>query len=92
MWTPISYDELNRKILEFEKTQMGELYNFWSTIKIDPAKWEEETYSLEGGVFWAVALIGKLVIWYNDIEEGFNISKYNDYGIISEYWCNQDEL
>lgn len=92
MWTSISYDELNVKISEFEKIQTGELYNFWSTIKINPTKWKEETYGLEDGGFWVVALIGKLVIWYNDIEEGFNISKYNDYGTISEYWCNQDEL
>ena len=68
MWTSISYDELSNKILEFEKAQTGELYNFWFAIKIDPAKWKEETYGIEGGGFWAVALIGKLVIWYNDIE------------------------
>lgn len=29
---------------------------------------------------------------YNDIEEGFNISKYETYGQIKEYWCNQSEL
>jgi len=92
MWTPISYDELSNQILEFEKTQTGELQNFWFAIKISPEKWKEETYGTEGGGFWVVALIGKLVIWYNDIEEGFNISKYSDYGIISEYWSNQDKL
>ncbi|GAA0563699.1 hypothetical protein [Chitinophaga japonensis] len=92
MWTPISYDELNTKILEFEKAQVGGLQRFWFAIKINPEKWEEATYGTEGGGFWVVALIGKSVIWYNDIEEGFNISKYNDYGIISEYWSNQDEL
>ncbi|WP_343691964.1 hypothetical protein [Chitinophaga sp.] len=92
MWTSISYDELNDKIVEFEETQIGKLYNFWVTIKIEPAKWNEETYGLDGKGFWAVALIGKLVIWYNDIEEGFNISRYNHYGVISEYKSNQDEL
>lgn len=92
MWTPISYDELNDKIFEFEKTQTGALRNFWFTIKINAKKWKEDAYGTEGGGFWVVALIGKLVIWYNDIEEGFNISRYNDYGIIAEYWCNQDEL
>jgi hypothetical protein len=92
MWTPISYNELSDEILKFEKAQTGVLRNFWFTIKINPEKWEEETYGKDGGGFWAVALIGKLVLWYNDIEEGFNISKYDDYGIISEYWCNQDNL
>lgn len=39
-----------------------------------------------------VALIGNTVVWYNDIEEGFNRSRYSRYGSIDEYWCNQDEL
>lgn len=68
------------------------LNNFWFAIKIDSEKWEEETYGAEGGGFWVVALLGKVVIWYNDIEEGSNVSKYNDYGIIAEYGCSQDEL
>jgi hypothetical protein len=42
--------------------------------------------------FWVVGLIGKMVVWYNDIEDGFNISRYAIYGQISEYWCNQDDL
>lgn len=92
MWTPISYDELYSKILEFEQTQTGELYDFWLTIKIDPVKWEEEKYGSEGNGFWVVALMGNTVIWYNDIEEGFNRSRYDKYGTIAEYWCNQDEL
>jgi hypothetical protein len=35
---------------------------------------------------------GRTVIWYNDIEEGFNRSRYTAYGSIDDYWCNQDEL
>jgi hypothetical protein len=34
------------------------------------------------------------VLWYNDIEEGFNVSRFTTVGSIpsTEYWCNQDEL
>jgi len=32
------------------------------------------------------------VIWYNDIEEGFNRSTYSKFGDIGEYFCNHDEL
>lgn len=31
-------------------------------------------------------------LWFNDIEDGFNRSKYSDFGKIDEYWCNQDRL
>ena len=64
----------------------------WETIKISPEKWREESYGEEGGGFWVVAIFGNSVIWYNDIEEGFNRSSYSTYGTIGEYFGNQDEL
>jgi hypothetical protein len=36
--------------------------------------------------------LGRSAVWYNDIEEGFNRSRYSAYGTIDDYWCNQDEL
>ncbi|MPL94485.1 hypothetical protein SDC9_40639 [bioreactor metagenome] len=91
-WTPISLERLYDLILETEKDLSGDLLKFWELIKIDPEKWEEGKYSKEGGGFWVVALIGKRIIWYNDIEDGFNISDYIQYGEFSDYWCNQDTL
>ena len=32
------------------------------------------------------------IIWYNDIEEGYNFSKYTEDLIILEYRANKDEL
>src|SRR5688500_1409719 len=34
------------------------------------------------------------VLWFNDIEEGFNVSRFERAGEIrsTEYWCNQDPL
>jgi len=37
-------------------------------------------------------LIGRTVIWYNDLEDGFNRSLYSSYGLIDDYWRNDDEL
>ena len=39
-----------------------------------------------------VAIYGSTVIWFNDIEGGFNRSSWSTLGLINEYWCNQDEL
>ena len=64
----------------------------WQTIRIEPEKWQQHPYGDPGSGFWAVALVGRTVIWYNDIEEGFNRSCYSKYGTIDDYWCNQDEL
>ncbi|WP_316633023.1 hypothetical protein [uncultured Flavobacterium sp.] len=91
-WGPISLNELYDKIQKIEKDLDGELKNFWDLIKIDPIKWEEKEYGELGGGFWVVGIFGHQVIWYNDIEEGFNISDYKTFGKIEDYWCNQDEL
>lgn len=64
----------------------------WEAIRIDPEKWQLEPYGDSIGGFWAVALLGRVVVWYNEIEDGFNRSRYTSYGLIDEYWCNQDDL
>ena len=91
-WEPISLSELFDEIQKTEKDLDGELKNFWDLIKIDPIKWEEKEYGEMGGGFWVVAICGNKVIWFNDIEEGFNISNYKIFGEIDGYWCNQDDL
>lgn len=64
----------------------------WAAIRIVPEKWQQHPWGNTGGGFWVVALIGRQVVWFNDIEDGFNISRYSRYGTIEEYLCNQDEL
>lgn len=91
-WEPISLSELFNEIEKTEKDLDGELKNFWNLIKIDPIKWEEKEYGEMGGGFWVVAICGNKEMWYNDIEEGFNISDYKTFGKIEYYSCNQDDL
>ena len=45
-----------------------------------------------GGGFWVVAVADRECIWYNDIEDGFNVSRFDVSGLIADYWCNQSEL
>ena len=91
-WAPISFSDLEDKIFLFEQDEIGELRNFWELIKIIPTKWQQPTFGKEGGGFWVVGICGYQIIWYNDIEEGFNISQYDIYGEFEEYKCNQSEL
>ena len=43
------------------------------TVAFEPAKWRQSLYGDEGGGFWAIAADGGRVLWFNDIEEGFNV-------------------
>ena len=63
----------------------------WQIIRITLEKWQHP-YGDIGNGLWAVALLGTTVVWYNDIEDGFNRSRYTRYGSIDDYWCNQSEL
>mgnify|MGYP003584884492 CR=1 FL=1 len=91
-WEPITKEELISKIRLSEESLKDDLLILWNQIRIEPEKWFEAEYGIEGGGFWAVGVINGSVIWYNDIEEGFNISDYNSYGTINDYASEQDEL
>ena len=91
-WKPISLSDLNKEIENGVKLMSQDQLELWRKVSIKPEKWIEEEFGKEGGGFWVVAIYGNHVVWYNDIEEGFNISTYSTYGKIEEYWAEQDEL
>ena len=91
-WKPITEESLWDLINEScGKMDLGQSC-FWDAIKISPQKWHLHPWGDDGGGFWVVAIIGSTVLWFNDIEDGFNGSGYTEFGVIDEYLCNQDEL
>lgn len=91
-WEPISEAALMARISQGCARMTTSQQRLWNSIRIDPEKWQQHPYGDAGGGFWTVGLIGRTAIWYNDREDGFNRSVYSTYGVIDDYWCNQDEL
>lgn len=91
-WEPITESALWDLILAAEARMEPPESKLWECVRVPPQKWKEHSYGDLGEGFWVVGIIGNTVIWYNDIEDGFNQSSYMDFGTIGEYWCNQDEL
>lgn len=91
-WKPISETEIWDKLNEAYDRMNGQQRKLWHNIRIAPEKWQQHPYGDEGGGFWTVGLLGKMVVWFNDIEDGFNRSPYSKYGTIDAYYCNQDQL
>ncbi len=91
-WEPISEVALRGRITQGEARMSPSQRHLWEAIRIEPEKWQQDPYGAGGKGFWVVAIVGRTVIWYNDIEEGFNRSNYSAYGQIEDYWCNHDEL
>lgn len=92
IWKPITFEELSLEISKGEKEMSPENFQFWNEIKFIPTKWTEHEFGDEDGGFWAIAKYKNFVLYYNDIEEGFNISEFENEGKIKEYRAEQDEL
>lgn len=91
-WEPISEAEVWDKLNTARDRMAPRQRRFWEAIRINPEKWRQSPWGDEGEGFWVAGVIGRYVVWYNDIEEGFNRSVYKKYGEFEDYWCNQDDL
>ena len=89
---PISKEKLEAFIAEGLHNADDDVLKAWASMRIEPTKWQCSPWGDDGGGFWVVAIRDGMVTWYNDIEEGFNESRFVKEGIISEYGCNQDDF
>ena len=92
MWKPISLAKLSAMMRVELVDCAPELRAIYANTRIPPEKWTQQPWGDEGGGFWALAVHGDRVLWYNDIEAGFNVSPFSRWGEIGDYVCNQDEL
>ncbi len=87
MWSPILFDEVS-ELTRIAETEMSPLEKrLWDLVQVPLAKWQLHPWGDEGGGFWVVGLIGGHVIWYNDIERGFNVSRYFERDTVAGSWC-----
>ena len=90
--SPLSEIEIGKLMLNEESRLDPKQQRLWDLIKFTPRRWSESNYGDETDGFWAVGVFGNQVLWYNEIEDGFNLSPFTEFGRIDEYWCDQLEL
>lgn len=93
-WAPLSLDELKALLAHELDACSADQRALFERCAIGPTKWALHPWGDEGGGFWVVAVDGTRVLWFNDIEEGFNVSTFVVAGTIpdDQYFCTQDEL
>lgn len=64
----------------------------WNAIMIDPEVWVHRSPGRDDHHVWVVAVVGRSVISYNEIEHGFARSRFVRYGEIAELGWGQDDL
>ena len=60
-----------------------ELRSYFASVGFEPAKWRQSPWGDDGQGFWAVTSIRRSAP-VNDIEDGFNVSAFTDWGIIPD--------
>src|SRR5678815_3721764 len=90
-WQPATVDQVNEIVArDLKNCDSAQLVAF-ETYRVKPFTAPIMRYGeLESVV--VVARKGDQVIYYEDVEDGFNVSPINQYGEILKHWCNQDEL
>lgn len=93
-WEPIQLAALEALVMRDLDACTEEERAYFARVRFPPEKWSQSPMGDLGGGFWAVAVDEDRVLWYNDIEDGFNVSWFVRRGEIPEdgYWCNQSAL
>jgi hypothetical protein len=94
-WSPITREALEVEVrLDLAECSAEQIAYFQRVVLDDPVRWQLSPYGDEGGGFWVVARDGRRVLWWNDIEDGWNVSAFDVSGCIpaAEYRANQDSL
>ncbi len=65
--------------------------SLWESCRVPPRRVPILRYGSHEQVFVVAIRSGEAIYW-EDVEEGFNISPLGSTGEILEHWCNQDEL
>ncbi len=90
-WKPINKEELILIISE----QLSDCTSIQKSIFIKysvPIKQYDIKRNNKNEQVFVVAIKDNEVLYYEDVEEGFNFSHLSDDGTIKEHWCDQNEL
>lgn len=81
-WEAISRESLDELVVEGLAKATADERAVFSRAAVTPTKWQLSPWGDLGGGFWVVALMEDRVLWYNDIEDGFNVSQFVASGTI----------
>ncbi len=90
-WTPTTIEEAKAIVREQLAACDDEQRLAYSTYAVEPFLARIERFGgLEEVV--VVAKKGNEAMYWEDVEEGFNIAPIDENGLLLARWCNQDDL
>src|SRR5205085_2560933 len=77
----VSATELDQIIQRDLAACSDEQRAFFRGVAFQPTRWRQSRWGDQSGGFWAVAAHEDRVLWYNEIEDGFNVSRFTTWGL-----------
>lgn len=90
-WQPATIEEVSEIVTRDLKACDTEQLATFDKYRVKPFAAPLMRYGQMESVV-VVARNGNEVIYYEDVEDGFNVSPISPEGQILEHWCNDDEL
>lgn len=90
-WQPATIEEVSEIVARDLKDCDAEQLAAFDKHRVEPFSAPIVRYGQTESVV-VVARNGDQVIYYEDVEDGFNVSPISADGRVLEHWCNQDEL
>ncbi len=69
----------------------GRAVRLWERIRIPPCLWSQSQYQIDSA-FWVIAVLGSRCLYFNHVEAGWGWGRYDEWGKISSYHWQQDEI
>jgi len=90
-WRPATIEQVNEIVTRDLTACDAEQRAVFNQYRVEPFSAPIVRYGQRESVV-VVARNGEQVIYYEDVEDGFNVSPISPDGRVLEPWCNQDEL
>ena len=90
-WRPATVDEVKEIVASDLKACDAAQMAAFTKYRVEPFSAPLVRYGKMESVV-VVARNGDQVIYWEDVEDGFNVSPISPEGRVTEHWCNQDEL
>ena len=90
-WQPATIEQVNEVVARDVKDCDAEQLAAFAKYRVEPFSVPIVRRGQTESVV-VVARNGDQVIYWEDVEEGFNVSPISPDGRVLEHWCNQDEL
>ncbi|HEY4540624.1 MAG TPA: hypothetical protein VIG94_11540 [Faecalibacter sp.] len=89
-WTALPKKDLMMELFMAEQELEHTNETFWNSIKCSPEIWHCKDVIDDN--FWVIAKWKTFIVWYNDIEEGFNLSSFKRDGEFLQYQASKQGL